>query len=336
MLWPIFSLVATTLISAFLVRVMMQMRVMDVPGHRSSHTRPVPKGGGVGIVGGFLFGVPALTLAVGLPFPTMQTLCLMLGMLLLAAFSWADDIHPFPPSTKLVIQIVAAVIILAGAGWIDTRSTQGITALLGLGLSLGLGLGWMIFVTNALNFIDGINGLSSGTMALTALALNMALTASDSAAAGLAPMVLAASLLGFIPFNYPRASIFMGDVGSQAAGLALAWFSLDSFARLPVPLLAPLMLSAVLFDVAFTLGRRGLAGQKLTEAHRGHLYQLAIRSGWPAWSVTLLYWGLAVWGGIVAALAASWTTEVLCVLPPLIAWSVVVIRRARRLVPTPW
>src|SRR6185312_7098565 len=113
-----------------------------------------------------------------------------------------------------------------------------------------------------------------------------------------ASLLLAAGLIGFLPFNFPRARIFMGDVGSQFCGFVLAVLGIAAsrFESVEMSfLLVPLLLSGVLYDVAFTLVRRALAGENVARAHRGHLYQVAHRAGMRPVTVTSVHWGFAVW-----------------------------------------
>jgi UDP-GlcNAc:undecaprenyl-phosphate GlcNAc-1-phosphate transferase len=143
--------------------------------------------------------------------------------------------------------------------------------------------------------------------------------------------------LGFLPFNFPRAQIFMGDVGSQFCGFMLALFGIAAARYEAAPLsflLVPLLLSGVLFDVAFTLVRRALAGDHLAQAHRSHLYQIAQRSGLDAAIVTLVHWGFVLIGGMTAAgfLLAPHAWKLPIALAPLavqLVWAAYVARRAR-------
>ena len=144
-------------------------------------------------------------------------------------------------------------------------------------------VGWLLFTTNAMNFIDGLNGLASGVALIACLFIVFIAEQHGGWFAYAAAGLLAAGLAGFLPFNFPNARIFMGDVGSHSA--ASCWPC--SRRRQPlrrrgivVPAM-PMLLSGVLFDVAFTLVRRALAGEPVTQPHRGHLYQVAHRSGVP-------------------------------------------------------
>jgi UDP-GlcNAc:undecaprenyl-phosphate GlcNAc-1-phosphate transferase len=130
----------------------------------------------------------------------------------------------------------------------------------------------------------------------------------------------------------------MGDVGSQFCGFVLGVLGIAAarFSGVEMSfLLVPMLLFGVLFDVAFTLARRLLAGERVTQAHRGHLYQVAQRAGMDARVVAMIHWGFAAYGGLVAVafVHASGGMKALLpllVLPPQIVWAGLVIRRARR------
>ena len=302
---------------------MIRLAVLDTPGHRSSHARPTPKGGGVGVVSAFLLGVPAALWLQGGSIPPAATGGILGAVGLLALVSWLDDLRQFPPLAKLLAQAAAAALVLEAIDPLPAHPWLGYVA----------GFGWLLFATNALNFIDGLNGLASGSMALACLFIGLTAPAGLQDCIGL---VLAAGLLGFLPFNYPKARIFLGDVGSQGAGLAVAALGLLRW-RDPMAdsiLVMPLLLCGILYDVAFTLCRRWRAGNRLHEAHRGHLYQVAFRAGMPAALVTLLHWGFVLWGAAIASAAeraaVAMPLAIALALAPQLAWTGVVVRLARR------
>ncbi|AOX19366.1 MraY family glycosyltransferase [Kozakia baliensis] len=322
MAFPILVFIGMILGCAGVIRQMIRVGVMDVPGHRSSHTRPIPKGGGIGIMTAFVIGLPVLRLSLGLT-PLSVPLGLTLGgVVLLAVFSWFDDIYSFPAVHKLSAQAVAALLVLLGADGFHGGA---------LGWVLeGLGFIWLLYVTNALNFIDGLNGLASGTMALSAAMAAFALFYGHDAEHGWTLAALAVCLMTFLPFNFPRAAIFMGDVGSQGAGLMMGWAGLVCAVSLHDFLLMPVLLFGVLYDVAFTLIRRAFAGDSLMQAHRGHLYQIAARTGVPAATITLTHWGFAAWGAFLDRAVTIPVVIVAGALLPQILWTAFVVRRARR------
>jgi UDP-GlcNAc:undecaprenyl-phosphate GlcNAc-1-phosphate transferase len=150
--------------------------------------------------------------------------------------------------------------------------------------------------------------------------------------------LLASGVAGFLPFNFPQARIFMGDVGSQFCGFMLAVLAVvaSRFDGVELSfLLVPMLLSGVLFDVAFTLVRRALQGEAVTQPHRGHLYQVAQRSGLPGVMVTLVHWGFAFFGGacclafIVVPSPFKPPLPFLTLLPQLL-WVWFVVHKARK------
>ncbi|MGC5747512.1 UDP-phosphate alpha N-acetylglucosaminyltransferase [Gluconobacter sp. NFX36] len=301
------------LLCMVLIALMIRAGVMDHPVHRSSHTRPIPKGGGIGIIGAFLLCLAPALYLTHQPLFTGPILGLAGGVILLAAVSWLDDLYSFPARYKLAAQFIAAALAAFGSG-----ASLPMTGLFILGA---------VFITNALNFIDGINGLASGVMALTALFL---------AASGIQPVVFvlyAVCLLAFLPCNFPKARIFMGDVGSQSGALIIAWGAMQPH-RL-AGLLTLALLSGVLWDVLFTLARRARAGDRLAQAHRGHLYQLAVRSGMPMPLVTMIYWGFVLWGALACAATQPWETVLLVLLPQL-CWTGYICTRAKARVQDRW
>ena len=331
-------------LSAGLVRGMIGVGVMDQPdagqaGARKAHVRPIPKGGGVGVVAAFLVGTLILYRYAEfsrIADPSFRGVILAAAGIAVVAF--LDDIRDWPFAVKLGAQVLAAAVAVGSGVVIGTLNLPGIgPAPLGWA-GAPLTLAWILFATNAVNFMDGLNGLASGVCAIAGVILAAIAAAYGGWFVYFTSLLLAAGLAGFLPFNFPRARIFMGDVGSQFCGFVLAVLGVAAGrlqgADLSV-LLAPMLLFGMLFDVAFTLVRRLLAGERLTQAHRSHLYQVAHRSGVPAVTVTLVQWSFVVWGGLCCAaflVSAGWwkPMAVLLVLPPQLAWAAWVVRRARQ------
>ena len=333
------TLIFLALLSATLVRAMIRLGALDHPVARSSHTQPTPKGGGVGIVAAFITGLLVLHATAPHPsIPNLAFLGLISTAILIAAISYTDDLRDFPFHIKLAAQFAASLVAIACGIRFQTLHIPWIGALPTGWLGIPLTAAWIVFATNAVNFIDGLNGLASGSTAIACIFLAAIAHTQHDWFVQTACLVLAAGIAGFLPFNYPRARIFMGDVGSQFCGFVLAVLgvlaSRYGSETLSV-LLVPMMLFGILFDVVFTLIRRALAGQNITQAHRGHLYQVAQRAGLPAWAVAIVYWGMAACGGVICIgfTAASGPLKPiipLCVLIPQIAWLVVVHHLARR------
>ena len=331
-------------LSAGVVRLMVGVGVMDLPdagrpGARKAHARPVPKGGGVGVVAAFLVGTVILyryAEFARLADPYFRGVILAAAAIALVAF--LDDIRDWPFAIKLGAQVAAAAVAVGSGLVVDRLNLPGLGPVALGWAGVPLTLAWVLFATNAVNFIDGLNGLASGVCAIACAVLAGIAAAYGGWFVYFASLLLLAGLLGFLPFNFPRARIFMGDVGSQFCGFVLAVLGVAAGRFQGVELsvlLVPMLLSGMLFDVAFTLVRRLVAGDRLTQAHRSHLYQVAHRAGMPAVAVTLVQWSFVAWGGLCCAafLAADagWKPlAVLMVLPPQLAWAAWVARRARQ------
>ncbi len=302
-------------LSAVAVRSMIFLRVMDTPSARKMHDRPIPKGGGVGIVLAFLLGIAVLYQVAEfsrLADPYFRGVILAAAAIAVVAF--LDDVRdwPFIGSGLYVHDIRVPYVGAVSIGWFGAVAT----------------FAWILFATNAMNFIDGLNGLAGGVALVACLFLAYISAMQAGWFVYFAALLLAAGLVGFLPFNFPRARIFMGDVGSQFCGFMLAVLGVAAsrFGAVEMPfVLVPLLLFGVLFDVAFTLVRRLLAGQNVTHAHRGHLYQFAQRGGIDPRAVAVVHWGFAGFGGLTCLLflaAPSNLKPILLLLPllPQLIW----------------
>jgi UDP-N-acetylmuramyl pentapeptide phosphotransferase/UDP-N-acetylglucosamine-1-phosphate transferase len=258
--------------------------LIDAPGERRSHRVATPRGGGIGIV------VAWLAAAMG-PAPGGWGWS-MAGFVLVAAIGYADDHRHVDARLRLAVHAVAG--LLLGIGLAHAGAS---TALVVTGVLL------VPVLVNVWNFIDGIDGLAASQAALAALAFAWL----GDGAASWPAVALAAACVGFLPFNLPRARIFLGDVGSGALGYALASLAchvaLDG-GRSAIDI-APLLflpLSACVIDASLTLLNRIMRGERWWTPHVQHAYQqLAARWGRHV-PVTFLYGGWTV----CAMLLAGW------------------------------
>lgn len=278
--------------------------LVDVPNERSSHRAPTPRGGGIGIVLAAAAGTAWLAVSGAAPLPgAMAFTGFAAGCLICAVAGLADDARRLSFAVKLVTQCAAAAIAMAAGVVIETIYVPGFGSLtLGVA-SYGLTLLWLVGLTNAFNFMDGLDGLAGGTAVLAAAFLALAaFELGQPAATGLA-LVLAATSLGFLVVNFPPARIFMGDVGSQFLGFAFAGLGVllgrgDDTGTLV--LLVPLLLFHFIFDTTLTWFRRLRRRERLTAAHRSHLYQILNRSGWSHRQVSLLTYAMTAVQGVMA------------------------------------
>jgi len=250
------------------------LNLLDQPNDRSSHRDITPRGGGIGILAGFIAAAIFLKVSAFFWIPTAM----------LSLISFIGDRRHLSPLVRLVFQFVASIIFLFGFEGNNFMSSAGY--LMTIALSI-----YLVGTTNYYNFMDGINGLAgvTGVVGFALLTFYGIYFEADFVPIGLG-LSMAFCCLGFLPFNMPKARVFMGDVGSILLGFVFAamvvWYATG--------LLEFLCLTSFLFpfyaDEITTELIRLKNGEKLWQPHRSHLYQLlANEYNFPHWKISLGY-----------------------------------------------
>lgn len=284
--------------------------ILDVPNERSSHDVATPVGGGLVIV---ILTVTPLFVYEMIYGGELKYWGFYVGGLMIAAISWFDDIRPVPAFLRFAVHIIAALLAVAQIGAF-TEITVWPGNTLGFGF-LGplISILWIVWLTNAYNFMDGIDGLA-GVQAVVASAgwalfswhfgIDLVLFMS---------IAVLASSLGFLIHNWPPAKVFMGDVGSAFLGYTFAVIPLIAIdSRITsvragwMPVVAAGFLWLFLSDTVLTLLRRAFSGERIWDAHRKHLYQSLIKSGYSHLGVTVLYGVLMIFSS-AAVMAEIYT-----------------------------
>ncbi len=280
------------------------LQLLDVPNERSSHSRPTPRGGGLAIVvvsllGWLVYGWASQDFWPLLPY--------VAGATIIAGISWLDDLRNVPTLVRLAFHGAAAGLAI----WsFDYWHTTDIPLLQRLGLDwLGLPVTflWIVGLTNAYNFMDGVDGIAGAQAVVVGLGWAVLGWLGNQPHVSVMGMLLAGSSLGFLIHNWPPARIFMGDVGSAFLGYTFAVLPLMA-AHAPgadsrLALIGALLLWPFIFDSSFTFLRRALHGENVFAAHRTHLYQRLVIAGRTHLFATTLYALLALVG---VSLAAAW------------------------------
>ena len=270
-------LVVATAIPAFwLCRALMPLFLryaLARPNARSSHAAPTPQGGGFAVLSVAMGASLICALTFEIVWPS-ESLAVLIGMLVLTGIGGLDDINPLPAIPRLITQIL--VIGLMVTAMPDTMRLLPDTVPLGAERVLaGLALLWFV---NLVNFMDGIDWITAAELLpVWLVVLVLALWANEPALVVLSA-ILIGSYLGFVPFNRPVASLFLGDVGSLPLGLVTGWllYRIGATHGIVCALLPPLYYLA---DATITMVRRALRGEKIWEAHRSHFYQQATTNG---------------------------------------------------------
>jgi UDP-N-acetylmuramyl pentapeptide phosphotransferase/UDP-N-acetylglucosamine-1-phosphate transferase len=289
-------------------RLALRRGVLDVPVERSSHRVPTPRGGGIVIVVAALLAALLASGVVtrGLSAPMAAWLA---GGAAIAVTGWMDDVRSLSSRTRLAVQLSAAVVLLAVAGcWSELELPLAGRVPLGWG-GCGLALLWIVGMTNAYNFMDGIDGIAAGQAIVAGIA--WALIGGHAGDPGVRAIgaAIALSGAGFLLHNRPPARIFMGDVGSGFLGFTVAALPLllaagaNDVDRGRLPVVAAALVWPFLFDATFTFIRRLARGENVFDGHRSHLYQRLVISGVSHGRVSALYMG---WAIISAVLGLLW------------------------------
>jgi UDP-N-acetylmuramyl pentapeptide phosphotransferase/UDP-N-acetylglucosamine-1-phosphate transferase len=272
------SFAATGLILGVLKR----RGIVDTPNERSSHKKPTPRGGGLAVI---LVSLGAWGFSLGDVFNAYQGL--FIATLLLGCVSWIDDVKSLSARVRLFSQFLAVGLVF----WLMPTSNFYFHGILPKWLDSLIAVFIWVWFINLFNFMDGIDGISSieaSTIGLGVFIL-MALGAVQLAQ-GLLGLVIAASALGFIWWNWQPAKVFLGDVGSVPLGFLLGWLLLEiiSTTHWPVAVILPLYYLA---DATITLARRVFRSERVWRAHREHFYQQATARGLSHARVSLLIGG---------------------------------------------
>ncbi len=319
---------------------MLRVRILDMPNQRSSHDRPVPNSGGVAIAASALVGFAVVyVLSDDVRIAEKNMIGFALGALAIVVVSLFDDLGRVRTfKLKLGIQILAAAVLLA-FDIVMRRLSLPVIGAFDLGWwGYALTLLWVVGMTNIFNFMDGLNGLAGGTGVIVAAFFGIVTYMQGSLFIYILCYVLFASALGFVIFNFPKARIFMGDVGSQFLGFvfaAMAVVAAEYDASRTSMLVMPLLFFNFLFDTIFTFSRRLAAGEDVTRAHRSHLYQLFNRLGYSHTTVSLFHFAVAILQGAGALVLVQLDGEhrffvFLPFLAVQLVYLMVIMRAARR------
>jgi UDP-GlcNAc:undecaprenyl-phosphate GlcNAc-1-phosphate transferase len=314
--------VVSMLGTPLVVRLANRLGIVDSDGHeRRMHDSPKPRVGGIAVFFGFSFalfamlGVSMASSVSLLPsvdqFDAVHRLVgLLFGSLLIVGVGVWDDVMQMRPRNKLVAQIIVALISMLygfvipgitnpfdrnpGTNWIDFPLWVGVPVT----------LLWYVGMMNAINFLDGLDGLLAGVAAISSVFLFVIALLHGNPVVALVVIALAGAALGFLPYNFNPARIILGDAGSLFVGYVFATVSIIGASKtaIAISVVVPLLVLALpVLDTAAAIVRRARSGKRITEADRGHFHhQLIFRFGLNVRQAVLVLYAVCFVLGIVA------------------------------------
>lgn len=276
--WVLIAATVAFAVSYLLTRLIRRsagsLGLIDVPNERSSHARPTPRGGGLAVAVSSLAAMGLLS-AMGI-MPIHLLLAVAPGGIAVAAVGLIDDIRPLSARVRLFVHFMAAAWAVVCIGPVEFfhHAAADDPGLQWLGYVVStVGIVWFL---NMFNFMDGIDGIAASQAAfMSAGVALLALFSGGIAYTAVGALVVGAAACGFLAWNWPPARIFMGDVGSGYLGYTLAVLGLASGSHSVFGPWSYIILAGVFaVDATFTVVRRFLRGEKVTEAHRTHAFQL--------------------------------------------------------------
>ncbi|MEO8460404.1 MAG: glycosyltransferase family 4 protein [Dokdonella sp.] len=293
--------IVSALVTAWAIAYARRRNLIDHPGQRRSHRVPTPRGGGIGIVVATLSCLCAPVLLTGIGLPLFPVAAFTFALMVVAAIGWYDDHHALSAAARFAVHTAAALIVLLPAwseiGEVIAMRSSGAHALGIIAAIIVVAVIAMVWSINLHNFMDGLDGLLAMQAIFVLVSLATLCLWRGHPVLAWPMAIVVAAVLGFLPFNFPHARVFMGDVGSGALGFLIAiaccWQIADSGTALASGVIAS---SAFVTDTTLTLLLRFARGRRWYSAHREHLYQWLLRCGRSHAQIVAMYlaWNLLV------------------------------------------
>ena len=309
-----FFLIGSAVLAAFLISILVtplvkkiayKIGAIDAPDKRKVHVKAMPRLGGLAIYLGFI--IPMLIFYE----LDSQVIGLLVSGTLITIIGVIDDKIGLSPKVKLLGQVAASLVLIAFGIQVEfITNPMGIRADLGI-LSIPVTILWVVGLTNAVNLIDGLDGLAAGISAISATILGVVALIGGNPAFAMASFILAGSCLGFLKHNFYPAKIFMGDSGSLFLGFNLAALAIMGLAKSAtiVSLVIPILIMGIpIFDTFFAIVRRFSNKKPIFEADKGHLHHRLMSMGLSHKNSVLVMYGVAMFLGGSAVILNIVTT----------------------------
>lgn len=273
------------LLTPMAMKLAFKVGAIDVPkDDRRVHKTPIPRLGGLAIYGGTLITALFFLNHLNNLLEMRQMIGIGIGATIITAMGIVDDIKPMKAKLKLAIQILAAFVLIWSGIKIDFFTnylgTEGYIYLSSTLISIPITVFWVVGITNTVNLIDGIDGLAGGVSVIASVTLAYVAHLGGQSVGVVLLIIIAGSCLGFLPYNFNPARVFMGDTGALFLGYMLSAISIVSVLKSATAFVVPILaLGLPIFDTSFAILRRYLNGKPIMEADKGHLHHRWLHIG---------------------------------------------------------
>lgn len=310
------AVTTTFVLVPYSIRFAKKVGAIDVPNDRRVNKKPIPRLGGIAVIGGFLVSIIFLMITTSLEGKidfgsdnlNIKLIGFLIGLLILGIICLIDDIKGLKAVVKLVGQLVAAFIVVRCGIIIDSFKLFGDNMVANEIFNNIVTIVWIVTITNAINLIDGLDGLSSGIclIACVSLIIVFAMNESSPMISILLATALAGAITGFLPYNVHPAKTFIGDVGSNFMGFAIGVISIIGVAKTytAIVILAPIIILGLpILDTVWAVIRRAIKTKSIKgifKADKGHIHHRLMQKGFTQKQSVLILYIIAVTFGMVA------------------------------------
>ena len=311
------AFITAFVITPYTIRLARKVGAVDIPNDRRVNKTAMPRLGGLAVIAGFVMSAIYLVITMkvenkidfiseGLD---KKILGVFLGGIILTIICFIDDVKGIKPLVKLAGQLLAAIIVASCGVLIDNFAIpfKENSIIINEVFSYILTIGWIVGITNAINLIDGLDGLSSGITLIACISLLIIFSLNGSPLIAIILITaLAGGIVGFLPYNFNPAKTFIGDVGSNFMGFAIAVISILGVAKTytAIVIIAPIIVLALpIFDTIWAIIRRIVKSKSIKgvfKADKGHLHHKLMARGYTQKQAVLILYGITATLGMVA------------------------------------
>ncbi|MCA1064401.1 MraY family glycosyltransferase (plasmid) [Rossellomorea sp. AcN35-11] len=298
---------AILFLTPLMILVAKKLNIVDQPNNRKVHTKSVPLLGGLAIYLSYFVSYGLLVIFTD-NVATNIGYGILIGGLVMVITGLVDDIYDIKPVYKMFGQVMAALIAMEFGLLIERVSIPLIAEPIQLGwIGIPITILWVLAITNAVNLLDGLDGLASGVSGIAVASLFFVSLSIGHTHVAMVALIIVGTIMGFLHFNFNPAKIFMGDTGSLFLGFSLACLSLlnlkeATFISLLIPVL---ILSVPISDTFFAIVRRKVKRVPFSSADKNHLHHQLLKMGMTQKQAVLLIYSISVFFGLLSVLSVS-------------------------------